>query len=176
MGRMFDALRDFADRLLGLSLQARDLELSHMAWRSVIVFVYAVALVRLGNRRFIGHSAGFDIMVAIILGSVLSRGINGQAAFGPTLGASALLVLLHHAMAKLAFHSHWFSKLVKGSARVLVKDGKLMARELRGACITPDDLDENLRLSGGVAGTGDVAQARLERNGTISVVKVKDAE
>src|ERR687883_587905 len=101
---MLEALRDFADRVLGLSLQAHDLHFSHMAWRTVIVFVFAVILARLGDRRFLGHSAGFDIMVAIILGSVLSRGINGQAAFFPTLGVSALLVLIHHVMAKLAYH------------------------------------------------------------------------
>jgi uncharacterized membrane protein YcaP (DUF421 family) len=173
---MFDALHEFADRVLGLSLQAHDLRFSHMAWRSIIVFAFAVALARVGDRRFLGHSAGFDIMVAIILGSVLSRAINGQAAFFPTLGASALLVLLHHVLAKLAFHSHWFSRLVKGTARTLVRDGNLVDRELCRSNMTHDDLDEHLRLNGGVIGTDDVAEARLERNGTISVVKVKGAE
>ena len=35
-----------------------------------------------------------DGLKAIVLGSVLSRGINGQAAFFPSLGASALLVFV----------------------------------------------------------------------------------
>jgi uncharacterized membrane protein YcaP (DUF421 family) len=172
---MWDALRDFVDRVLGLSLQAHDLHFSHMAWRTFIVFGFAVFLARLGDRRFLGHGAGFDIMVAIILGSVLSRGINGQAPFFPTLGASALLVLLHHLMAKLAFRSHAFSKFMKGSARILVRDGKLVDDELRRSNITHDDLDEHLRLQGRVIGTDDVAEARLERNGIVSVVKTKDA-
>src|SRR5205814_1640131 len=100
-------------------------------------------------------------------------GINGQASFFPTLGASALLVFLHHLMAKLAFHSHRFSRLVKGSARMLVRDGKLIDRELQRSNITHDDLDEYLRLSGSVIGTGAVAEARFERNGNVSVVKAK---
>jgi uncharacterized membrane protein YcaP (DUF421 family) len=174
--RMTDALREFFDRLLGLSLQAGELHFSHMAARAVIVFAFAVMLARLGDRRFLGHSAGFDIMVAIILGSVLSRGINGQAAFFPTLGVSGLLVLLHHLMAKLAFHSHRFSWLIKGSPRSLVRDGKPVDRELRRSSITRHDLDEHLRLQGGVIGTSDVLEARLERNGSVSVVKAKDAE
>lgn len=172
---MLETLHDFAERLLGLSVQAHDLHFSHMAWRTLIVFIFAVVLARLGDRRFLGHGAGFDIMVAIILGSVLSRAVNGQAPFFPTLGASALLVLLHHLLAKLAYHSHGFSRLVKGSALVLVRDGKLNDAELRRNNITHDDLDEHLRLNGSVIGTGDVAEARLERNGSVSVVKVKGA-
>ena len=173
---MVDALREVCDRLLGLSLQAQELHFSHMAWRTGIVFIFGVALARLGDRRFLGHSAGFDIMMAIILGSVLSRGINGQAPFFPTLGASALLVLLHHVLAKLAFHSHRVSLLIKGSPRSLVRDGKPVEGELRRSNITRADLDEHLRLHGGVIGPDDVAEARLERNGSVSVVKAKDAE
>jgi uncharacterized membrane protein YcaP (DUF421 family) len=168
---MWDALRETLDRFLGLSLQAKDLHFSHMAARTLIVFCFGVFLARAGNRRMLGHSAGFDIMVAIILGSVLSRGINGQAAFFPSLGASALLVVLHHIMAKLAFHFHGFSVLVKGRPKTLIRDGKPDPREMSRTNITRDDLDENLRLSGNVDDCSQVAEARLERNGSISVVK-----
>ena len=170
---MFGTIEEFLDSLLGLKLQASDLGFSHMTWRAVIVFCFAVALARVGDRRFLGHSAGFDIMLAVILGSVLSRGINGQAAFFPTLGGSAVLVLLHHVVAKLALHFGWFSEFVKGSPRVLVRDGKVDPREMARSNITPDDLDENLRLNGNGHDLAEVAEARLERNGIISVVKAK---
>src|SRR5215212_10860240 len=97
---------DVVDRLLGLSVEAQHLNFGHMACRTIVVFCLAVTLARLGARRFLAHNAGFDIMVAIVLGSVLSRAINGQAAFFPTLGASAVLVALHHVLATLTFHSH----------------------------------------------------------------------
>lgn len=166
-------LREFADALLGLSLAADDLGFSHMGWRAVVVFCFGVILARVADRRMLGHNAGFDIMLLVVLGSVLSRAINGQAAFFPTLVASAVLVALHHAVATLAFHSHWFSELVKGRARVLVREGKVDRTALERAKITADDLDENLRLNGSVDRTEDVAEARLERNGSVSVVKTK---
>jgi uncharacterized membrane protein YcaP (DUF421 family) len=171
---MLSQWADVVDRLLGLSVDAQDLKFGHMACRTFVVFVFAVTLARLGARRFLAHNAGFDIMVAIVLGSVLSRAINGQASFFPTLGASALLVGLHHVLATLTFHSHWFSALVKGQPRILIRDGKVDRREMARGKITDHDLDENLRLHGNVKGTGDVAEARLERNGSISVVKVAD--
>jgi uncharacterized membrane protein YcaP (DUF421 family) len=170
---MWLEIREALDRWLGLSVQAHDLGLGHMVVRSLVVFCFAVILARLGDRRMLGHNAGFDIMLLVILGSVLSRGINGQAPFFPSLGASAFLVLLHDLLGRMARQSHPFSKLVKGTPRILVRNGRVNDAELRRSKITPDDLDENLRLNGGVAGTGDVAEARLERNGSISVVKAK---
>jgi uncharacterized membrane protein YcaP (DUF421 family) len=170
---MWETYRVYLDRLLGLHVQAAQLEFSQMAWRAFVVFCFGVLLARVANRRMLGHNAGFDIMLLVVLGSVLSRGINGQAAFFPTLGASAVLVALHHLVATIAFHSHWFSSFVKGEPIVLVRDGKLDRDAMRRTKITGDDLDENLRLNGSVDGTDDVAEARLERNGTISVVKAK---
>ena len=172
---MLSTLADVADRLLGLSLEANELHLSHMACRAFVVFCVAVALARFADRRFMGRSACFDFMLGVILGSVLSRGINGQAKFFPTLGASVLLVALHSITGAIAFHSHWFSRLVKGDERVLVRNGKIDEREMRRNKITYADLCENLRINASVTDVKDVAEARLERNGTISVIKAKSA-
>jgi uncharacterized membrane protein YcaP (DUF421 family) len=170
---MLAAVYAFLNGLLGLDLQAHDLGFNHVAWRGFIVFCFGVLLARLADRRMLGHNAGFDIMLLVVLGSVLSRAINGAASFFPTLGVSALLVGLHHVVATIALRSHRFSQLVKGNPIVLVRDGVPDRNAMQRAKITADDLDENLRLNGSVEGTGDVGEARLERNGTISVVKAK---
>lgn len=158
------------DRLLGLHVQSKDLEFTQMAARSLVVFCFAIFLARVADRRFMGRSACFDFMLGVILGSVLSRGVNGQAAFFPTLGASALLVIFHRLVGTLAYHSHWFSMLVKGTGRVLVRGGRVADDEMRRNRITFDDLCENLRLNGTVDEVADVEKATLERNGSISVV------
>lgn len=140
-----------------------------MAWRAFVVFCFGVLLARAAARRMLGHNAGFDIVLLVILGSVLSRGINGDADFLPTLGASALLVALHHVASTLAFRCHAFSVLLKGRPHVLVRRGEPDREALCAAKITADDLDEHVRLSGALD-LRNVAEARLERNGTISVV------
>jgi uncharacterized membrane protein YcaP (DUF421 family) len=169
---MLGLWRERFEELLGLNLKPDQLGLSHMSLRALLVFFFAIFLSRIADRRLLGKSAGYDIMVLVILGSVLSRAVNGQAAFYPTLGASLVLVLVHRAIGTLAFHSHLFSVLLKGRAHVLARDGQIDHEALRRNKITPDDLDENLRIAGNV-GVGDVAEARLERNGAISLVKAK---
>lgn len=170
------ALAHFFDRLLGLNLDPLDLEFRHLVWRTTLVFILAVALARLGARRFLAHNAGFDIMVAVVLGSILSRAISGQSRFFPTLGACVLLVALHHALATLAYRWHWFSVWTKGRPQVLVRDGQPDQTALAHTKITNDDLEQNLRLNGGVTELAEVREARLERNGSVSVVRKKPAE
>jgi uncharacterized membrane protein YcaP (DUF421 family) len=172
---VFESIYGFLDQFLGLQLKSNELGFSHMVWRAITVFVFAVVLVRLADRRFLGRYAGFDVIFGVILGSVLSRGINGQAAFFPTLGASAVLVVLHGILSTVTYRSHTLSQLVKGRARTLVCDGKIDHDEMRRCKITIDDLDENLRINGNEKEPDHVAEARLERNGSISVVRAKHA-
>jgi uncharacterized membrane protein YcaP (DUF421 family) len=167
---MFTAFLAFADRLLGLHVQAPDLTAGQMAARAVVVFIFAVMLTRVADRRFLGRNAGYDWMLGVVLGSVLSRGINGQASFWPTLGASAILVILHHLLSKAAYRWHWFSVAVKGGPTVLIRNGQLNRDAMHRNAITVDDLDENLRSNGNETIDGAVREARLERNGSISVV------
>jgi uncharacterized membrane protein YcaP (DUF421 family) len=146
------------------------LTLLQMSLRAALVFVVAVLLVRIGSKRFMGGSTPLDVLLSVVLGAVVSRGINGSAAFGPTLAASAVLVGMHAGTAWLARRWSFLEWLVKGSSQTLVRDGQPQRDAMRRANVTLDDLQEALRLHG-VERFEQVRLARLERNGDISVVK-----
>lgn len=163
-------LAQWFSALLGLGLSSPALDPVQTAARAVVVFLCSFVLVRIADRRFLGRSAGLDIVLAIIFGSVMSRAVNGSAPLGSTLSAGLTLAVLHRVLAFLACRSHFLSVLLKGRDRLLVRDGKVDEAQLRRADFTADDLLENLRLRGNVDQPQDVAEARLERNGQISVV------
>src|SRR3954467_14097143 len=119
---ILSSLAEKADHLLGLNVSSDQLGLGHMVARSLIVFILGIVLVRMGDRRLLGKNAGFDMLLVVVLGSVLSRGINGQAAFFPTLGVSVFLGGLHPLTAVLACRSHRFSLWLKGEPLVVVED------------------------------------------------------
>src|SRR4026209_2478611 len=62
--------------------------------RAAIIYIIGLAVVRLGKGRLIGRVTSLDVILGFILGSVLSRGITGQAAISDTAIASAALVAL----------------------------------------------------------------------------------
>lgn len=168
-------LFDLARQALGLDLQPKDLGMGQMALRSVVVFLAGLAMVRLGPRRFLGQHSAFDALLWIILGSVLSRGINGSAPFFQTLGASALLVAIHWLVAWLAYESGIVGRIVKGRPIPLVLGGALRRAAMRFTAVSEHDLLETLRVKGKTPRLDSVDEAYVERSGQISVlVKPKE--
>ena len=147
-----------------------DLTVWQMSLRALVVYVAAILLVKAGNKRFMGKNTAFDVILGIILGSVLSRAITGNAPFFQTIGAGAALVGLHWFFSVASFHSHRFGTFIKGQERMLVKDGEIQWDNMRKSYISRNDLDMALRSTGKVTGPVDVAVANLERSGDISVI------
>ena len=141
-----------------------------MALRTVIVYAFTLALVRLGSRRLLAKPSAFDVIVAIMVGSIMSRAINGSAPFGPTLLAGVVLLSMHWAFAVLAFRAHWVSAALKGTRIELLRDGRVMRDGMRRANITDDDLAEALRLQIHDDDPAQVRVAYMERSGAISVI------
>ena len=158
--------------LLGLANDPKSLTFLQISLRGIVVFVAALAMVRLGDKRFMPKKTPFDAILVFILASMLARAINGSASFFPTLGGGFVLVFFHRLLAKVAFHWHGFGKLVKGNDDLLVQEGKVIKENMRKNDITERDLHEELRLNGHVNSTDDVKEARMERSGEISVIPI----
>ena len=139
------------------------------------MFVAAIVMVRMADKRFLSKKSAFDAVLGLILASTLARAVNGSAPFVPTLVGGFVLVLLHRLAAAIAFHWHSFGHLIKGSADVLIENGKLNEQQMRRNAVTIHDLEEDLRLNGSVSKADEVQLAKIERNGELSVIKKKSS-
>jgi uncharacterized membrane protein YcaP (DUF421 family) len=126
---------------------------------------------RLGHKRSLSRKTPFDAVLLVILAAVLSRAINGSAAFFATLGGGVVLVVLHHIFAYLAFYSHGFGILVKGTPDTIVRDGEYDFPVLRRNHVSTHDLEEDMRLSAHTDDLSKIRVARIERSGDISFIK-----
>jgi uncharacterized membrane protein YcaP (DUF421 family) len=161
---------EVVERLLGLGRDIADVTTAQMALRTVIVYAFALAIIRLGSKRFLSQASAFDVIVAIMLGSVMSRAINGSAPFLPTLASGAVLIGTHWLLAALAYRLDWLGPIVKGRPIRLVTDGAIDRDAMRRAGVSERDLEQALRAQAGVTDPARVRLATLERDGTISVL------
>jgi uncharacterized membrane protein YcaP (DUF421 family) len=159
--------------LLGIGLDVADVGPLQMALRTALIYAATLAIVRVASKRFLSQATAFDAIVAIMLGSIMSRAINGSAPFLPTLAAGVILVGLHWLIAAVAYSSDWFGTLVKGKPVLLIKDGRLNENGLRGSSVSHRDLEEALRIESHVTESESMKLAYLERNGGISVIPRK---
>jgi uncharacterized membrane protein YcaP (DUF421 family) len=169
-----NALQNFSLMLLGPDGKATELTLLHISLRGLFIFIIGLALVRIGDRRSLSEKTAFDAIFIVLIGSMLSRAINGTAPFFTTIAAGIVLMVIHRACAFGACKSHTFGKLLKGRPVTLVRNGEINRAEMRRALVSDHDLEEDLRLGARTEDISTIAFARLERSGDISFIKKEE--
>jgi uncharacterized membrane protein YcaP (DUF421 family) len=168
-----NALQNFFLTLLGPDGKATELTLLHISLRALFIVVIGLALVRIGDRRSLSEKTAFDAIFIVLIGSMLSRAINGTAPFFTTIAAGIVLMVIHRACAFGACKSHAFGKLLKGQPITLVRNGKIDRPQMRRSLVSDHDLEEDLHLDAKTENISEIETARLERSGDISFIKKK---
>jgi uncharacterized membrane protein YcaP (DUF421 family) len=165
-----------AGEIFGFGRQPGEMTLLQMSARAVVVFFSALVLIRIADKRFLANKTGFDMLFALVLGSSLSRAINGTAPLFNTIAVAFIIVIIHRALAKIAYHSHFICRLLKGHSEIIIKDGELNRAVMARNDITEADITEDMRLKTNINEFTKVREARIERNGEISVLPILKEE
>lgn len=137
--------------------------------RAVIIFFYGVVLIRVLARRAFGKQSTLDILLAIVIGSNLSRVITGSAPFIQTIIATAVIFVLYWLIEHLAARSQFLEFLFKGRPIELMRNGRLRKTAMVLTGTSHGDIEEAARESG-KANLSKVSAAVLERSGKISTL------
>lgn len=159
--------------LLAIDVPPTEMDVGQVIARALVVYVVGLVILRLGQHRFLGKNTAFDIVLGFILGSMLSRAVNGSAALTPTAVACAALVALHWLFAVGSFRSQNFGSLVKGNPRQLVRHGDIDWDAMRKSRISVRDLEEAMRSDGQIDDFTRLGDAWFERSGRISVLPAR---
>lgn len=152
--------------------ESREILWWQMCVRTVIIFFYGVALIRLAGRRAFGRQSALDIMLTVLVGSSLARALTGGAPFLPTMAAMFLLMVIFQIAIHVAQRSDLAGWIMKGEATTLLRDGRPDQRAMRASGISHLDLDEAARAEK-VLDISELELATLERSGRISVIPRK---
>ncbi len=140
-----------------------------MSLRAMLILIFGLLLIRILGRRAFSQQNPLDIVVAIVVGSNLSRALTGNSPFFPTLAATAALVLVFWLLDHAAARWPGFEKLTKGEPVPLARDHEFDRKALALWGITEGDIAEAARASG-MSGVDAVKDAVLERSGRISTI------
>jgi uncharacterized membrane protein YcaP (DUF421 family) len=166
-----NALQNFFLVLLGPDGKATELTVLNIALRGLVIFMVGLALVRIGDRRSLAQKTAFDAIFIVLMGSMLSRAINGTAPFFTTIAGAITLMIVHRIFAFGAHKSHAFGKLIKGRPITLVRNGEIDWEKMKQNLVSKHDLDEDLHLAARIEDVSSIKLARLERSGDISFIK-----
>jgi uncharacterized membrane protein YcaP (DUF421 family) len=140
-----------------------------LCMRAILLFIFGIICIRIAGRRTFAQYSPLDIIVALIVGSNISRIMTGKADVIPAGAATLVLVLLHRILAMATLRWGALAWLVKARPVRLVRDGQIDAKALRRANLSDDDLHEAIRMEQ-FEDPADLRLAMLEGSGKVSVV------
>lgn len=150
--------------------------LLEVLFRSVIMFMILVFVLRLSGKRGIKQLSIFELAIIISLGSAA-----GDPMFYPEIGLlpaiAALLVVitLYKSITFIAGRVEKVQEFIEGKPLKLLEDGVIVYENFKNESLAYDELFSELRLKN-VDQLGQVKKAFLETSGELSVFFYSDEE
>jgi predicted XRE-type DNA-binding protein len=97
--------------------------------RSVVIYVFLIAILRLTGKRQIGQLAPFDLVLLLALSNSVQNAINGgdNSLIGGVISA-VTLILLNYAVGRLTYKSKFMEAVMKVVNKQGVTHAELAAR------------------------------------------------
>ena len=151
--------------------QGKNLTTLQMVCRGIVVFVMALALIRISGRRSFGVRTPLDNIILILLGATLSRAVVGASPFVPVTLTCFIIVLLHRMLGWAISRSERLARFIEGDKILLFSKGKFNDRHLKRSLMCKEDIMQGVRKSALTDDMDKIDRIYIERNGEISAIK-----
>lgn len=152
------------------SLFTADIGYSEKILRTIVVYLFLLAGLRLAGKRELSQLNPFDLVVLLLLSNTVQNAIigNDNSLIGGLVGAAALLGL-NAIIVRLLYH---FGKLdtIEGRPDTLVRNGRIVRHHLERELITVAELESAARRQG-ISSLAHVHECRLETGGALTFIE-----
>lgn len=144
--------------------------------RAVVVYISVLILVRLGGKRQVGQMGVGEFVAILLISNAVQNSMNGgDNSITGGLILAAVIIALSVLYAYLTYKSTRLESILQGSPTVLIRDGKVIRKNLEHELISLHELRTILRRQG-IQDISEIAEARLESDGYVSVTKKSEPD
>lgn len=152
--------------LFGLSMPALEIVV-----RGSAIYWFLFCIFRFLVRRDVGSVGIADILILVLVADASQNAMAGDArSIADGMVLIGTLIFWNILLDWLSFRFTVFRRLAEADALVLVRDGRILMRNLRREFITEDELWAQLRKAG-VDSLDQVRSVTLESDGNFSVIR-----
>ncbi len=140
-------------------------------FRTIALYVLVIFSMRIMGKRQIGDMQPSDLVVTLLISEIAAIPIQDPA--NPILISVIsifVLVTLEIILSVIIMKSGFVNKITNGQSAIVIKDGKILQKQLKRLRVTVPDIIELLRAQG-IFDINEVSFAILESNGSLSVLQ-----
>lgn len=144
--------------------------------RTVILYISVIFAMRLMGKRTIGEMHPTELVVSIMISDLAT--VPMQSKSTPlTDGIIPIftLVILELTFAFLLLKSRSVRRVLVGKSCSVVKNGRLLEKEMTDLRITVEDVEEQIRING-YTSLKEISEIVIETNGQVSVIPKENNE
>ena len=152
------------------SIFSLDIPFFEIVLRGSLTYITLFILLRVVLKRQTGSIGMTDLLLITLIADASQNAMAGEYKSVPAgIVLVGTIIFWSYAFDWLSFKFPWFSRLIEPAPLPLVKDGKLLRRNMRRELITEEALMSQLREKG-MDDLKKVKEAYLESDGHFSVV------
>jgi uncharacterized membrane protein YcaP (DUF421 family) len=141
--------------------------------RGTIMYLGMFVLLRV-FRRHAGSVSIADLLLIVIIADAAQNGMAGEArSVTEALLLIGVIIFWDYTLDWLGFKSRMLARIMQPQPLLLVKNGRMLRRNMQKELITEEELMAQLRQNG-IGDISEVSECRLEAGGEFSVIKEKD--
>jgi uncharacterized membrane protein YcaP (DUF421 family) len=147
-----------------------ELDLTGIIFRVSVMYLYALALLRISGKQSVDHLSALDFIVTLIIGDLFDDVFWAEVPILEGMVAFAVISLVHILVTYLSSRNRSIYRLVVSPPRLVVENGRLSQDNLQRERLRPETVQFEVRLKG-EEHLRDIREARVETEGKISVLK-----
>lgn len=153
------------------SIFVPDVPLLEIILRGSAMYITLFVLLRVVLKRQTGRLGMTDLLLITLIADASQNAMAGEYKSLPNgVVLVCTIIFWNYTFDWLGYRSDWFRRLIEPPPLPLIKDGKLLRRNMRHELITEDELMGQLRKQG-LDDVKQVKQAHIESDGRISIVQ-----
>ncbi|MBF0664912.1 MAG: DUF421 domain-containing protein [Brevundimonas sp.] len=137
--------------------------------RGSAIYLGVLMLMRIMPRRAGGELARMDLIFLLLIAEAVTHGLGEYTTVADALIVIVTLMVWDYVINLLSFRIPFVERLVSSPPVEVIRDGRLLRRNMRREYLTEDELMSALRKEG-LDDVSRVKAARVESEGRISVV------
>ena len=142
--------------------------------RGTVIYLGLIVLMRVLPKRQAGTGTIASMLFIVLIGGIAVNGVVGKTNSLTDIGLMMMTVMLWaYVTDYLSYRFPKLRRLVQEPPTYLIREGRVLHENLRRERISEEDLKTQLRRQD-VEDLGNVIEAYLEADGTISVITKKD--
>ncbi|QEA14389.1 DUF421 domain-containing protein [Comamonas flocculans] len=153
---------------------ALETPLGELVLRGAILYFGILFLMRIMPRRTGGELATMDLVLILLITAAASHSLGDYTAIPDGVFLILIIMGFNYIVNALSYHFEFFERLVSLPPLQIIRNGKLLRRNMRREFLTQEELMGYLRQQG-IDKIENVKAAYVEGEGKVTVINKKSA-